>query len=312
MNRLSIFIILFFVSLLVFAQQNSQNISPKTTSEYIERGIQFASNNEWDMAIADFTEAIKLDNNSAEAYLLRGRALYASTSYVTSVGKNFGNVITTITQGWANSDKRKVLYDKAIDDFTQAIKLDPHSSQAYRERGVAYSDSGDHNRGLTDLNQAILLDPNYAMAYNNRGNIYRRLGNYELAITNYNEAIFLDPNFARAYMNRGSVYHDMGDYNRAILERTKAIMLAPDDAVIYNNRGSDYHDIGDYDRAIADYTQSIMLDPNSSTTYNNRGHAYFEIGDYDRAIADFQTGLQLDPNNTSLRSYLEYARQLKR
>jgi tetratricopeptide (TPR) repeat protein len=261
MNRIFAFFILLFISLSVFAQQNLQ--SPTAAQDYIDRGIYFASNNEWDLAIADFTEAIKLDNNSAVAYLLRGRALYASTSYVTSVGKNFNNVITTITQGWANSDKRKVLYDQAIEDFTQAIKLDPHSSQAFRERGVAYSDSGDHNRGLIDLNQAILLDPNYAMAYNNRGNVYRRLGNYDLAITNYNEAIFLDPNFARAYMNRGGVYNDMGDYDRAILDHTRAIQLAPDDAVTYNNRGGDYHDIGDYDLAIADYTRSIKLDPNS-------------------------------------------------
>jgi len=319
-----------------------QTILPKTAGEYLDRGILFASRGDHNMAITEFTEAIKLDGNQSSAYMLRGRALYASASYVTSVGENFSNVITTITNRNVSAE-RQVLYDRAIADFTNAIRLDQNSSHAYRERGVAYSDKGDQNRAIADLNQAIRLAPNYVQAYNNRGNVYRCIGDYDRAITDYNQAIRIDPNFARAYMNRGGAYSNKGDYNRAIADRTQAIRLAPNDAVIYNNRGGDYTNIGDYDRAIADYNQSIILDPNNSVTcsnrayvyahignydraiidygqairldpndaitYNSRGNVYFSMSDYTRAIADYEAALRIDPNNTTIKNNLENARR---
>jgi tetratricopeptide (TPR) repeat protein len=291
------------------ADVDSQNTSLKTAETYLDRGILFASRNEWDMAIADFTEAIALDSNLATAYIFRARALFAKASYVTSIGENFNSVITTITLGWNDSTESQILYDQAIADFTTAIELDPNLAQAYRERGVAYSDKGDNNHALADLNQAIRLAPNYAMAYNNRGNIHRRMGNYDLALADYDQAIRIDPNFARAYMNRGGTYRNKGDYNRAISDHTQAINIAPNDAVTYNERAGDYSDIGDYDRAIVDYTQAIRLDPNYAVTYGNRGAAYYANGDFAHAIADYEMALRIDPNNDDFRISLEYIRQ---
>jgi tetratricopeptide (TPR) repeat protein len=288
---------------------NSQNTLPKTAGAYLDRGILFASRGDYNMAVQEFTEAIKLDNKLSSAYLLRGRAYFATASYVTSVGENFGNVTTTITNGMNVSSDKQILYDRSIEDFTQAIRLDPNSAQAYRERGVAYSDRGDQNHAIMDLDQAIRLSPNYILAYNNRGNIYRRRGEYDRAIADYNYAIRLDPNFARAYMNRGGTYRNKGDYNRAIADHTQAIQLAPNDAVTYNERAGDYYDMSNYDRAITDYTQAIRLDPNHPVTYGNRGSAYFAKGDYIRAIADYETALRIDPNNTVMRNSLEYIRQ---
>ena len=299
-------------SILITATANyveHQNTLPQTAGAYIDRGILFASRGDYYMAIAEFTEAIRLDGRLASAYILRGRALFASASYVTSIGENFSNVTTTITTGWNISSERQALYDRAIADFTQAIRLDPNSAQAYRERGVVYSDRGDPDRGIADLNQSIRLAPNYALAYNNRGNMYRRKGDYDRAIADYNQAIRIDPNFARAYMNRGGTYRDKGDYNRAIADHNQAIQLAPNDAVTYNQRGSYYYTIEDYDRAITDYTQAIRLDPNYLVAYANRGVAYLAKGDYNRAVADYETALRIDPNNDNIRNILENIRQ---
>jgi Tfp pilus assembly protein PilF len=49
--------------------------------------------------------------------------------------------------------------DRAIADFTQAIQLDPKSTQAYVNRGFAYDDKGDDDRAIADYSQAIQLDP---------------------------------------------------------------------------------------------------------------------------------------------------------
>jgi len=74
----------------------------QTSNSFFERGILFADRGDYDMAIEDFTEALKLQPDNIQAYYRRGLA------YI----KKF------------DSD------DKAIADFSQAIKLDPNDKKA--------------------------------------------------------------------------------------------------------------------------------------------------------------------------------------
>jgi tetratricopeptide (TPR) repeat protein len=56
----------------------------------------------------------------------------------------------------------------AIEEYTQAIRIDPNYAWAYIYRGWVYNEKGDYDRAIADLTQAIRLVPNYAAAYNNR------------------------------------------------------------------------------------------------------------------------------------------------
>ena len=56
-------------------------------------------------------------------------------------------------------------------------------------RGIAYADLGQYQRAIEDYNEAIRLKPDYAMAYSNRGIAYSKLGQYQRAIEDYNKAI---------------------------------------------------------------------------------------------------------------------------
>jgi tetratricopeptide (TPR) repeat protein len=91
---------------------------------------------------------------------------------------------------------------KAIEYLDETIKLKPNLVEAYNNRGIVYSDLGQHHRAIEDYNEAIRLNPNYAHAYYNRGCSYGSLNQYQLAIDNYNEAIRLNPDDAASYYNR--------------------------------------------------------------------------------------------------------------
>jgi hypothetical protein len=63
---------------------------------------------------------------------------------------------------------------------------------------------------IEQYDEAIRLDPQDAKAYDNRGNAYASLGQYERAIQDYDEAIRINPQNAIAYYNRGLTYAELG------------------------------------------------------------------------------------------------------
>lgn len=194
-------------------------------------------------------------------------------------------------RAWDKDEKGN--YSDAIDDLTEAIRLNPQYAAAYYNRGLAYHAKGDLDREIADYDSAIRLNPQYTDAYNNRGIAYRAKGNLDRAISDYDSAIRLNPQYMNAYNNRGSAYKAKGDFNRAIADYDNAIRLNPQNANAYNNRGVAYQAKGDYDRAISDYDHAIRFDPRYDSAYYNRGIAYQSKGDWAAAVADFQKYLDL-------------------
>ena len=55
-------------------------------------------------------------------------------------------------------------------------------ANAYYSRGNAYANLGEQHRAIEDYDQALRLDPAFAAAYNNRANAYFKLGEHAQAI----------------------------------------------------------------------------------------------------------------------------------
>jgi tetratricopeptide (TPR) repeat protein len=193
---------------------------------------------------------------------------------------------------------RSKLGDKqgAIDDFTQAIQIDPNFAQAYHNRGLARYLLGDKQGAIDDYTQAIHIDPNNAYAYNNRGLARYLLGDKQGAIDDYTQAIHINPNLAQAYNNRGNARSDLGDKQGAIDDYTQAIKIDPNDANAYNNRGLARSKLGDNQGGIDDFTQAIQIDPNYALAYRYRGVVRSDLGDKQGAIDDYTQAIHIDPN----------------
>ena len=233
---------------------------------HLVSGIEFINKDEYEKAIAELTEAIKLDPKLALAYNNRGEAY-----------------------------RRKGEFDKALEDFNEAIRLNPKYDEAYTNRANVYINNGDFERAIEDYNEAISLTPKFALAYNNRGFAYYNTGELDKAIEDYNEAIKLNPKFAGAYDNRGDIYANKGELDKAIADYNEAIRLSPKLVGAYNNRGNVYVNKGNLDKAIADYNAVISLNPKFAGAYYNRGIAYYNKGELDKAIADYNETIKLSP-----------------
>ncbi|MGB7566255.1 MAG: tetratricopeptide repeat protein [Chitinivibrionales bacterium] len=187
-------------------------------------------------------------------------------------------------------------YDRAIEDFNQAIRINPMSALAYNNLGLAYNAKGDVDLALEDFSRAVKLNPKGALAYNNRGLVYRSKGDVDHALEDFSQAVKLNPHNFEAYYYRGLTYTAKGDIDRAIEDYSQAIKIKPM-AEAYNNRGLAYKEKGDESRSIDDFTKAIGINPDYAVAYCNRGVAYFTKADYQSAIEDYTRAINLNPRS---------------
>jgi tetratricopeptide (TPR) repeat protein len=161
-----------------------------------DRSFVYDRKGEYDKAISDCNEAIRLKPDDAYAFSGRGFA-YAS----------------------------KGEYDKAISDYDEAIRLKPDQNDYFVNRGSAYESKGEYDKAISDCNEAIRLKPDDAYAFDNRGIAYANKGEYDKAISDYDEAIRLKPDDADALEYRANVQVDRHEYDRAIADADEAIRL---------------------------------------------------------------------------------------
>ncbi len=176
----------------------------------------------------------------------------------------------------------------AMEDFNQVLRLAPSSADAYNNRGLIRAELSDIKGAMEDFNQALRLDPNLANAYNNRGVIRHRIGDTEGAIKDFNQALLLQDNYTEAHKNRGIVRIALGDAQGAIEDFNKAVWSDPNSADAYKHRGLARTTLDDAQGAIEDFNQVLRLEPNSADAYENRGFAYAKQGNKQAAFNDFQ------------------------
>lgn len=176
-----------------------------------------------------------------------------------------------------------------------AGRLDAHNlANAYNNRGIAYAEAKDYDKAIADFSEAIRLNPVLALAYANRGGALGCTGAYDPAIVDCNEAIRIDPENANAFNNRGLAWAGKQEFDRAIADYDAAVQLEPGFAAAFSNRGLAYMRKRDYTRAIADFDRALARDGKRAVTLYWRGVSRLLTGDRG-GTADIEAALALNP-----------------
>jgi len=152
-----------------------------------------------DIAISEYTKAIRSDPGNAMSYVLRGM-MY--------IGKGD--------------------FKRAISDFNKAMEINPQLAVAYDGRGTAYHYMGELDRAILDYNKAIEIEPEFWEAYAHRGTAYYqkdKKGNLEQALSDYTKAIEIEPGIASNYYSRANLYFLKKDYDKSWEDVNKATGL---------------------------------------------------------------------------------------
>jgi tetratricopeptide (TPR) repeat protein len=166
---------------------------------------------------------------------------------------------------WKCTGNPDIPWDQQIVGCTNAIKSGRYTGKdlaaVFNGRGTAYRATGDFTRAIQDYDQAIKLNPNDATAFYYRGIANGKRGDPDRAIQDFGQAIKLNPNHVGAWYSRGLTYSNKGLWDRAIQDFDLAITLNPNYSDALNNRGLAYISKGQYDRAIEDFDQVLKFDP---------------------------------------------------
>ena len=136
----------------------------------MQRGVAYASIQNYDAAAADMTTYLGIDSMLSLAWWQRAvcQSLYASSVgqgdmaqlKAAQVKDDFGHAIRLNPQNAylyydrANFFARQQDYAHAIDDYTRAIEIDGHLAEAYYNRGVTRIMANDKKSGIADLSKA--------------------------------------------------------------------------------------------------------------------------------------------------------------
>ncbi len=257
---LAILILLF--PLTVKAQVLQVAVTPQA-KELFNSGINHTKNGNYDRALLDFTEAIKLEPKLAKAYSNRCLIQIHLKNYL-----------------------------EAKQDCTEALENEPNNESAYLNRGLAHYRLGKYAAAIADYNRVIELKPHSLQAYYNRGLAHAALEKYSQAIADYNQALVhisgTDKNqLATIYNDRALAYLGVANINGAIADFKRAIRFDFDEgAWAYYNLGCICHRQGDYRTAIKYFTESVERNPDSVQAYVNRGLARYQLGYHQAALED--------------------------
>jgi tetratricopeptide (TPR) repeat protein len=221
--------------------------------------------------------------------------------------------------------------EKAVRDFTEAIRLDPIYPGGYTERGQALFKLGETDRAIADFSNAIKRDPNYGPALRGRAmaNLYQ--GATELALTDLTKAIRvaeIDPNrlspleLFYARRSRANIYGTKMQYDGEIADCSAILDAYKRDkvlgtalvgayqadgaanliATIYRQRANAYIRQSNPEQARADLTAAVPLSADRGfSALVDRARLNEAIGQRDQAIADLQAALNIRPGSEEAR-----------
>jgi len=145
---------------------------------YINRGLSYDRLQKYDLAIADFTEAIKLDSTDMASFIDRGLSKMHAGD-IEKAKEDYNYVVT-------NNSNPKMM-----------------QSALYWLARIHYA-QGKFKEAIQNCDQYFVINSKDPELYFIRGTVNDMLRNFKQSIKDYSKAIEIKSNYFQAYANRGT------------------------------------------------------------------------------------------------------------
>jgi serine/threonine-protein kinase len=263
-------------------------------------------------AIADYSEAVRVDPNYALALAGRSVALSNYGSYFatgSAIRENFNrasddaNRAITLAPNLAMAHVALANYyladlqlARADEEYARALALAPGNADVLQYSGGFAALLGRTEAGIVATRKATVLDPLNPQAHFNLGSLFYLARRYEDALNAYASGLTLDPDAATARGLQGQVYYALGRFEEARSSceiRSTDIEVLLCQALTYEKLGRD----GDAEQALA----KLKAVPGEATAFQ-LAELYTQWGDTRAALNWLETAARLrDPGLPSMK-----------
>jgi adenylate cyclase len=202
-------------------------------------------------------------------------------------------------------------FNKAIDYYNAAIKIEPDYASAYAGIASSYMILWVYNylppeKCRPQMEQAVqqclkldneISESHIVMA---RMKMYYEW-DFAAATIEYKKAIELNPNLAEAHDKYAMCLGLLGNYAEAIKHASIAYSLDPFSLPTIDDIASVYWLSGDYEKEVEYGRRLIKLEPNFDGGYKHVGRGLMYLKRYEEAVSEFDTAVQINPSSLTLR-----------
>lgn len=289
------------------------SLDEKSHVLYSNRCTAFIALEDYDKAMEDADECVRLQPSWAKGYLRRGSVFFRLNQLEKaeivlkegleldpgndSLKKELEAVMNAIAERMARQRESLEAKERAIEAFNEqnykaavdllkkAIKLDPDNHIFYSNRAAAYMAMEQYEKALGDADECIRLQPQWAKGYSRRGAALFRMDKLGPARDAFEKGLELDkdnPTYVRCTKQELQLVMD-------------AIAQRKEESLEFKERAIEAFNVQNFKRAEQHLSSAIELDPENHVFYSNRAAAYMAMEKFDKALKDANECVQLQP-----------------
>ncbi len=252
-------------------------VYPNFDTGYVGRAKLLLAQGDTVGALADIDKALAINKNSTNAYSLRSDIAIKSKKDYESALADMNEAIKLQPQFAGYFINRAFLrynlndYFGAMADYDYAIQLEPLNSTALFNRGLLRAEVHDNNKAIDDFTAVLSLDRNNYHALYNRAVLYKEIADYRASIADLDRVLEAFPDFAGAYFLRSENLRLLGDRNQAEKDYRKSMALSKKPAVDDGDESPAPQE--EVDDVAARFTSLLTIDNNSDIKEGYQTHA---------------------------------------
>jgi tetratricopeptide (TPR) repeat protein len=244
---------------------------------YLERAKSFEKTKQYQKALSEHEEVLKIDHDNLEALFSKVLILY-----------------------------RMEKFDESLQAIERVIDLQPEHPDIYYYKGIILEKMERHREALEALEASYLINKD-TKSLSTKANVLSKLKRFKEALETYDEILRLDTSNLNALNGKGNILNDLERYKEALQHYDKALAIDPTNVQTLINKGIFFYNLikDKYSNIL-----SIEINPPDSSDISDissEGRSSTSppplLDPYQQAIECFDKALKIDPGNVQALTY---------
>ena len=286
---------------IAFANSNNfeKELATNDTQELVNKAFAYSKANQNKKALKLCDKAITIEPNNEQAYVLKiislnnlKKTTEANTVLNEAIKELPNSSILNFQKGMTiakNGDLKEALVF-----LNKSAELEP-TDKIYMVIGDLCSNANEHEKAIEAYTNAIKINPKLVKAYMGRAKDCGDIGNYKCSLENYETLKKMYPDNPLYYHMTSLYKTNTKDLDGAMVDIDKAISMSKKpEATFYSQKAWVYLEKKEYKEAIKYAKEALKINPNDEYTLGLLTYMAYENKDYKTVIETAQKSFKYD------------------